>query len=141
VADSEQAGKNPNSMLSNVPQAKFSSRYADPNNPASSGSLVAFVSGGHLVPAKGSRGLIGGLVSAVKEKGKEKEAPGQQVGNQGYGNEEENVYSRNYRGRRGRRDRSRSRDGRKGGLVTGQVKKLLNQVCDWGLKWVKEGSD
>lgn len=52
-------------MLSNVPQEKFKSRYADPNSAASSGSLISFVSGGHLVPNPSSRGLVGGLISVA----------------------------------------------------------------------------
>jgi hypothetical protein len=56
---------NPDSLLASVPAEKFASRYADPNSAAASGSLIAFVSGGHLVPNPGSRGLVGGLVSVV----------------------------------------------------------------------------
>lgn len=128
-------------MLANVPQAKFSSRYADPNNPAASGSLIAFVSGGHLVPGPNSRGLIGGLASAVKQKSQKGKAvehynpnaqgSSQYGGQQGYGYEEDNMYSRNYRGRRARRER---RDMRRGGpreriipSPVGGAKKLLNQ--------------
>ncbi|KAL6716600.1 hypothetical protein ACLMJK_006167 [Lecanora helva] len=66
-ATAEFAGKNPNSTLSNVPQAEFSSRYANPNHAAASGSLISFVSGGHLVPGPNSRGLIGGVASVVSQ--------------------------------------------------------------------------
>jgi hypothetical protein len=118
-------------MLANVPQAKFSSRYADPNSAASSGSLVAFISGGHLVPAPNSRGIIGSLASAVKNKSAKTDQQGSndlQSGSQGYGTQEDNQYSRNYRGgRRGRRGREPGQ--KSGGLVIGGVKKLLNQVC------------
>ena len=56
---------NPDSVLARVPQEKFRSRYADPNNPAASGSLISFVSGGHLIPGPNARGLVGGIVSVV----------------------------------------------------------------------------
>ncbi|TVY87985.1 hypothetical protein LAWI1_G006566, partial [Lachnellula willkommii] len=125
-ATAEYAGKNPNSMLANVPQAKFSSRYSDPNHPASSGSLIGLVTGGKLSPAPGSRGLIGGLVSAAKNYNQNADSQHLQGGNQGYGNQEDNPYSRNYRGRKGRR-RDRSPRERRGGMLTGNMKKFLNQ--------------
>lgn len=57
--------QNPNSVLANVPQGEFKSRYADPKSHAASGSLIAFVSGGHMVPNPESRGLIGGLLNVA----------------------------------------------------------------------------
>lgn len=57
--------KNPGSVLAQAPQGEFKSRYADPKNHAASGSLIAFVSGGKLIPGPNSRGLIGGLVSVA----------------------------------------------------------------------------
>jgi hypothetical protein len=57
--------KNPGSVLAQVPQGEFRSRYANPKNHATSGSLIAFVSGGKLIPGPNSRGLIGGLVSVA----------------------------------------------------------------------------
>lgn len=57
--------KNPNSVLANVPQGEFKSRYADPKSRAASGSLIAFVSGGKLVPNPESRGLVGGLLNVA----------------------------------------------------------------------------
>jgi len=62
-----QAIKNPNSVLANVPQEEFTSRYSDPKSPAARGSLISLVSGGKLVPNPQSRGLIGGLVSVTKQ--------------------------------------------------------------------------
>jgi hypothetical protein len=59
------AMKNPGSVLAQVPHGEFKSRYADPKNHAASGSLIAFVSGGKLIPGPNSRGLIGGLASVV----------------------------------------------------------------------------
>ena len=56
---------NPNSVLANVPQGKFNSRYADPKSRAASGSAIAFVTGGHLVPNPESRGLIGGILNVA----------------------------------------------------------------------------
>lgn len=57
--------QNPNSVLAQVPQGEFNSRYADPNHAAASGSLISFVSGGKLIPGPNSRGLIGGLASVI----------------------------------------------------------------------------
>lgn len=57
--------QNPNSVLAQVPQGEFNSRYADPNHPAASGSLISFVSGGKLIPGPNSRGLVGGLASVI----------------------------------------------------------------------------
>lgn len=87
-------------MLANVPQANFQSRYADPNHPAASGSLISFVSGGKLVPSPNARGLIGGAASVI----------GQAVRGERQGSQWENTntfsdsqyrnrYSRAYRGR------------------------------------------
>jgi hypothetical protein len=61
----EKAMQNPDSVLANVPQGEFKSRYADPKSHAASGSLIAFVSGGHLVPNPESRGLVGGLLNVA----------------------------------------------------------------------------
>jgi hypothetical protein len=121
-----QSKDNPNSVLAQVPQQEFTSRYADPKNHAASGSLIAFVSGGHLVPEPHSRGLIGGVASVV----------GQAVRGEQQGQAWENLpantlqnwnqYSRGYRGRR-----QRSSEGRVGIVSTpvGLVKKVLKQVC------------
>jgi hypothetical protein len=48
----KQAGQNPDSALAklNGPTPKFTSRYADPNNPASSGNLFSLLTGGHFNP-------------------------------------------------------------------------------------------
>jgi hypothetical protein len=43
-----QATNNPDSHLTQGPKPTFTSRYADPNHPASSGDLLALVTGGHL---------------------------------------------------------------------------------------------
>lgn len=56
------AGKNPESKVANAaPAPEFRSRYSDPNHPASSGDLLAFVTGGKvsassLQPERGGRG-------------------------------------------------------------------------------------
>jgi hypothetical protein len=57
--------QNPDSVLAQVPQGEFNSRYADPNHAAASGSLISFVSGGKLIPGPNSKGLIGGLASVI----------------------------------------------------------------------------
>ena len=131
--------KNPDSVLAKVPQEKFNSRYADPNHPAASGSLISFVSGGHLVPNPESRGLLGGIVSVVgqavrgerqgsgwdKFKGTNGQGSNQQYNDLQYANQ----YSRNYRGR-ARRGR-RNNDNRRDGLISTPVhvyKKLLKKV-------------
>lgn len=59
--------QNPDSVLAQVPQGEFSSRYADPNHAAASGSLISFVSGGKLIPGPNSRGLIGGFASVIRQ--------------------------------------------------------------------------
>lgn len=64
-ATAQFASKKPDSVLSQVPQGEFTSRYADPNSAAASGSLISFVSGKKLIPGPYSRGLIGGLMSVA----------------------------------------------------------------------------
>jgi hypothetical protein len=59
--------QNPDSVLAQVPQGEFNSRYADPNHAAASGSLISFVSGGKLIPGPNSKGLIGGLASVISQ--------------------------------------------------------------------------
>ena len=130
---------NPNSVLAKVPQGKFTSRYADPNNPAASGSLISFVSGGHLVPNPESRGLVGGMVSVVGQAVRgERQGSGwdQAKGTYGQGNNQQyedpqngNRYSRHYRGTSRRRYRNGS--DRRTGLIStpiGLYKKLLKKV-------------
>lgn len=59
-AVAEWAGKNPDSKVANaMPPPEFRSRYSDPNHPASSGDLLAFVSGGKVSGSslRPSRGL------------------------------------------------------------------------------------
>ncbi|KAL4871220.1 hypothetical protein BDV12DRAFT_164426 [Aspergillus spectabilis] len=40
--------KNPENALNLAPKPTFTSRYADPSHPASSGDLLGFISGGHI---------------------------------------------------------------------------------------------
>ena len=50
---------NPDNTLSQVPPPTFTSRYADPSHPASSGSLISLVTGGHITDddiRRGGRG-------------------------------------------------------------------------------------
>jgi hypothetical protein len=61
---SSQAGKHPDNVLANGPQPNFTSRFADPNHPVNSGSLISLVTGGYInVPPLGGKGggLGGGL--------------------------------------------------------------------------------
>ncbi|KAI5263420.1 hypothetical protein E4T47_09025 [Aureobasidium subglaciale] len=66
-ATAEYCMQNSDSVLAQVPQGEFSSRYADPNHAAASGSLISFVSGGKLIPGPNSRGLIGGFASVIRQ--------------------------------------------------------------------------
>lgn len=49
-AQARYAAKNPDSMLAQGPKPEFTSRYADPNHPASSGNLISLITGGHINP-------------------------------------------------------------------------------------------
>lgn len=49
-AQAKYAAKNPDSMLAQGLKPEFTSRYADPNHPASSGNLFSLVTGGHFNP-------------------------------------------------------------------------------------------
>ncbi|PQE07702.1 FAD binding domain protein [Rutstroemia sp. NJR-2017a BVV2] len=51
-AQAAYAMQNPNSSLT-TPRPEFMSRYSDPNHPASSGSLISLITGGHVT--KGTR--------------------------------------------------------------------------------------
>ncbi|KAH8430969.1 uncharacterized protein LDX57_008631 [Aspergillus melleus] len=57
--------ENPTSDLNKAPKPEFTSRYADPSHPASSGSLMGLVTGGHITgdqirPMRGRGGGLGG---------------------------------------------------------------------------------
>ncbi|KAJ5311944.1 hypothetical protein N7508_002774 [Penicillium antarcticum] len=62
-AQAEFATSNPDSHLTQGPKPTFTSRYADPNHPASSGDLLALVTGGHFSTEKlqSLRGVRPGL--------------------------------------------------------------------------------
>ncbi|RDW71046.1 hypothetical protein BP6252_07609 [Coleophoma cylindrospora] len=74
-ATAKYAAKHPESVLAtSVPTPKFTSRYADPTHPASSGDIVSLVTGGHLSAGAlrpsnslhGGRRLdLGGLIDGV----------------------------------------------------------------------------
>lgn len=49
-AQAKYAAENPSSSLVKTPETTFASRYADPNHSASSGSLVALITGGAINP-------------------------------------------------------------------------------------------
>lgn len=121
--------------MAQTPQREFKSRYADPNNPAASGSLISFVSGGHLVPAPDSRGLIGGVVSVIDQA--VRGVP------QGYGKGPE-YYERTYGPDWQSGTSARRRDRRGGdplGTVSpiGMVKKVLKQVSGFPLSFDRGG--
>ncbi|KAK4945607.1 hypothetical protein LTR10_015226 [Elasticomyces elasticus] len=67
-AQAKYAAKHPDSSLARLgePTPKFTSRYADPNHPASSGNIWSLVTGGHFNPpnllelAAATRGGLGG---------------------------------------------------------------------------------
>ncbi|KAJ9410548.1 hypothetical protein DTO045G8_1454 [Paecilomyces variotii] len=60
-AQAKFAGKNPDNMLAQGPKPTFTSRYADPNHPANSGSIVSLLTGGYInPPSLGGGGLGGG---------------------------------------------------------------------------------
>lgn len=108
--------ENPGSMLAQVPQEEFYSRYADPKNSAASGSLISFVSGGRLIPGPGSRGLVGGLMSVA----------GQAVRGETQGSEWEQ-----YNVQHSQRDTKTCQTRKKVGLISTPVsayKKLLKKV-------------
>ncbi|TGO22884.1 hypothetical protein BPAE_0151g00120 [Botrytis paeoniae] len=52
-ARAQYAAQNPNGFLSTGPKEKFTSRYADPNHPASSGNPWSLVTGGKFNPPMG----------------------------------------------------------------------------------------
>ncbi|KAJ9209379.1 hypothetical protein DTO166G4_9008 [Paecilomyces variotii] len=62
-AQAKFAGKNPDNTLAQGPKPTFTSRYADPNHPANSGSIVSLLTGGYINPPSlgggGGRGLGG----------------------------------------------------------------------------------
>ncbi|OAP63157.1 hypothetical protein AYL99_02384 [Fonsecaea erecta] len=71
-AQAKHAGENPDSALAKLggPKPHFTSRYADPNHPASNGNLISLLTGGKVSPpdlrevvggGRGSGGGIGGF--------------------------------------------------------------------------------
>ena len=59
-AHAKWAGANPDSQLAKTVKTSFKSRYADPNNPAASGDLLALVTGGKLNMMEMRGGMVGG---------------------------------------------------------------------------------
>ncbi|KAH7146810.1 hypothetical protein B0J13DRAFT_664440 [Dactylonectria estremocensis] len=60
-AQAQFTAEHPDSTLAQVPQPTFTSRYADPNHPASSGSFRSLVTGGYINPPPMTRSRFGGL--------------------------------------------------------------------------------
>jgi hypothetical protein len=52
-AQAKFAGESPHSKLAVGTEPQFNSRYADPNHPANSGSLIAMLTGGKMNPKEG----------------------------------------------------------------------------------------
>jgi len=96
------AGQNPDSKMANsTPMPEFHSRYADPNNPAASGDILALLTGGHLQGGLGRMGTNQGA------------SDGRGVG-RGLGGRLGGGFSRGYDTRHGERS-----DGRFGGGLGG----------------------
>lgn len=61
------AGENPGSRLANAaPTPEFRSRYADPNNPASSGDPLAFITGGKISHDSLAQRIPGGVGATAR---------------------------------------------------------------------------
>ncbi len=72
-AQAEWAGQNPNSKMANeAPKPEFHSRYADPNSPASSGDILALLTGGYLrMPLRASRRSLRKHIGDLRGRGDE----------------------------------------------------------------------
>ncbi|MCJ1376287.1 hypothetical protein MMC20_007529 [Loxospora ochrophaea] len=112
--------KNPNSSLSVAPEPKFTSRYSDPNHPASNGNLISLVTGGYVNPEirrgdrrRGGGGPIGLIAGVVGEalKGKDESRGMERRGYDESQFEGRGFGNREYSSRRERR-RRRSMEGR-----------------------------
>ncbi|KAL8737019.1 MAG: hypothetical protein Q9181_002106 [Wetmoreana brouardii] len=94
----------PESVLTKVPEEDIGSRYTDHDHPARGGSLIAFATGGRLVPGQESRGLIGDMYSVIDQAVRgmsQGSGKGKQYYDQHYGEQDlRNPVSKNYRGRR-----------------------------------------
>lgn len=70
-AQAKWSGENPDSKMANaMPKPTFKSRYADPNHAASSGDVIALLTGGHLqaptLPGRGGGGGFGGFGGGLR---------------------------------------------------------------------------
>ncbi|KAK6596585.1 hypothetical protein H4I96_09237 [Botrytis cinerea] len=90
-ARAQYAAHNPNSFLSTGPKEKFTSRYADPNHPASSGNPWSLITGG-----LGGLGAVFG--SERSELGRRQAQSDGRIGRQRGGNEEQQQHRNNPRG-------------------------------------------
>ncbi|BDD63681.1 hypothetical protein MPDQ_000598 [Monascus purpureus] len=114
--------ENPNSQLNQGPKPTFTSRYADPNHPASSGDLLALVTGGHVSSSRGGGLLGGGLRGSL--------GGGGGGGRNGY-QDQDAYYSNGQNGSYGRSIGGRERlPGGRGGLLGGGG--LLGVAIDVG---------
>jgi hypothetical protein len=64
-AQAQYAGENPGSSLAQT-DPKFKSRFADPNHPANSGSLISLVTGGAIDTRGNHQGGLGGLLGKLQ---------------------------------------------------------------------------
>ncbi|KAM0177352.1 hypothetical protein ACHAPC_008830 [Botrytis cinerea] len=116
-ARAQYAAHNPNSFLSTGPKEKFTSRYADPNHPASSGNPWSLITGGKFNPPMGKDlvaarmggggfggrgGGLGGLGAVFgserSELGRRQAQSDGRIGRQRGGNEEQQQHRNNPRG-------------------------------------------
>ena len=122
-ATAEYTITNSDTPLAQVPQPEFRSRYADPKTHAASGSLLAFVSGGKLIPNPESRGLIGGLANVAGQAIRgEKQGSGWEGNQPGY-RPAYGLYGRGLRGRY-----SMSYGTTAGQMVSAEVGSYYNKV-------------
>lgn len=95
-AQAKFAGKHAGSSLVKGPGVKFTSRFADPNHPAASGSFRSLITGGYITPPDmGSRSP--GRMEERREDGRDEYPRGRDgdlYGRYGYGREEERYENR-----------------------------------------------
>lgn len=127
------AGDNPESKMANMaPKPEFRSRYADPSHPASSGDLLAFVTGGKVsagmargqIQDAAGRGLGRGPVAGMRGRGGMRDL-------RGAGRSDNHVPHGPYGEGRS------TADGAGPLLLVGGVKKLLQKVrsCHFSEAW------
>lgn len=127
-----QVGENPDNLLSNELNPTFASKYADPNHPIHSGSLVSLISLGYINPQMGrsSGGRLGGgggLIEAALSAGRERTG---MFGGEAYDDRSAYASNRGF-GFAGGRSRGMDRRGG-GGLIGGLVGMAAEAVRNRG---------